>query len=232
MDDQPTAVQSTPEQVNPVDASPAPEPQAPIEPVSDASPSATEASEAPDDALPTDPSEQAKAFQRMRQEQKRLKEELAQYKPSQPERKESVFQQVKSTPTDIDQTVEAKIDEIRAKEKYPQLDPDSSEFDPAFEEEVASRYFFDLYRGKQTSLVKIASDLATRRGHGQPDVKKVQQETIKQVKESLTEKEQAALAATAKVPASSISSSQRDALRLRARQGDDWALAELLKNAR
>lgn len=238
MDEEQTqGVSSQTEQVESVDVAPASEQESTSQEVTETSDRPNEVSEADSDtvdSLPDEQSAQAKAFQSFRKENSDLKRELESIKQAigEKQQRESAFEQLKPAGSSIDETVEQKLDEIRAKEKYPQLDISSNKYDLAFEEEVAARYFFDLYRGKNPSLVKISDDIAKGRGLAAPDVKRVQQEAIKQVKEQLTVKEQAALAPTGKAPQPAIANAQRrEELRTRARGGDDWALAELIRSS-
>lgn len=127
------------------------------------------------------------------------------------------------------QTVNQTIDENRAREKFPQLDPNSDQFDASFEEKVASRYFFDLYRGKNPTLSKIAE--AEAKVHFRTDERKLEKEVAQKVKEQLTEKEQAALSAGGRSKPQDLTSQQMESIRRKSREGDLWATAELMKRA-
>jgi len=127
------------------------------------------------------------------------------------------------------QTVAQSMDEARAKDKYPALDPESEEFNRDFEESVASKYFFQLYQGKNPSIYKIASKEAKV---FVKDIKKVEQETTQKVKEQLTEKEQAALSASGRSQPGLSDRERLEVLQDRSRHGDNWAVAERLRRAK
>lgn len=185
-----------------------------------------------DSDLPQEGSEQAKAFQKYRHENKQLKEELENLKKGLTERKtrQSSFEQLKTPQTsDIDQTVEYKLDEIRAREKYPQLDPTSEKFDPDFEEEVASVYFFNVYQGRQVKISDIAKRLTDKRGLPKQELKKVEAEVTQKVKAGITAKEQASLSAAGRSQQGYTSAQEHQSLVDRSRSGDNMAIAERLR---
>lgn len=186
------------------------------------------------ESLPEEGSEQAKAFQRLRQERKKLLDENEQLKKGLSDRKtrQSHFEQLKNPGTsDIDQTVEYKLDEIKAKEQYPQLDPSSDKYDSDFEEEVASVYFFNLYQGRQAKISDIAKRLTDKRGMPKAELKKVEAEVTQKVKQGITQKEQASLSAQGRSQPGYASAQEHESLVNRSRTGDNWAIAERLKRA-
>lgn len=121
------------------------------------------------------------------------------------------------------------FDEVRAKEKYPQLDTNTEVYDQEFERKVAAQYFFEKYQGKQPSILKIAENEAKTYFR---DDAKVQKETAQKIKEELTEKEQASMSAAGRFQPGESSSAELELLRQQTRKGDDWAVAERLRKIR
>lgn len=183
--------------------------------------------------LPEEESEKGKAFAKYRNENRQLKQELEALKKGLDERKtrQSSFDQLKKPQSDIDQTVEYKLDEIRAREKYPQLDPSNEKFDPDFEEEVASVYFFNIYQGRNVKISDIAKRLTDKRGVPQQQLKKVEAEVTQKVKNGITQKEQASLTASSRSQPGYSSAQEHESLVQRSRTGDNWAIAERVKRA-
>lgn len=127
------------------------------------------------------------------------------------------------------QAVARQLDEMKAKEKFPELDPDGDQFDPVFEKKVASQYFFELYQGKEPSILKIAQ--AEARTYSR-NAKTIEKEAAQRVKQQLTEKEQASLSAAGRSVPSAQTEAELEQLRQRSRRGDFSAISERLKRLR
>lgn len=157
--------------------------------------------------------EERKAFQEMRLENKRLKEEVAARQSN-----ESAFQVFKPQPVNVNpqqfndpvtgefnqvaytqaelqkvkaeasQAARDEIDEFQARQKYPEIFADRET-----EEIVASQWFASKMRGENVTVTQIADRFAKRWGKAVTQAEKVgAQKALQQV----TPKEQAALAAT------------------------------------
>lgn len=193
--------------------------------------------------------EQRKAFQEMRLENKRLKEEQGARKKG--ESAFDVFKPKTTGPVDINnfvdsstgnvdwnaynqavvsqaqtaatQTVSEQLDEAKAREKYPEVFAD-----PDLEEAVAGKWIASKLQGQEVSISDIASKLSKKLTKA---TTKAEKEGAKKALTELTPKEEAALSAQGQ----SSSSAQRQAnaedlesLRLRARRGDEDAMATLM----
>lgn len=267
MDKNQKAVEREEEAQTSAPASPAEQNQTPSEEVSEESQvQAPEEAEAGEDLdkLPDEPNEQARAFQRLRQEKKRLQEQLREK-----ERRQSVFDELKPSYSQVEvqqaqsrvdinnfvdpatgqfqahryneavntliernrrvaqqtasESAQQTYDEMRAKEKYPQLDPSSDQYDREFEGRVASQYFFDLYRGNKPSILRLAEKEAKYLGV-------TAQKKTAQVKEQETVKEQASLAPASRSKQGFAGMERREELSRRTRQGDLGAVVERMRN--
>lgn len=183
------------------------------------------------ESLPVEQTEQARAFQEQRRKIKELESRVAQYesKTTDKPRNESIFRNITSQSSDIQTQVREALSEERAKTLYPQLNEKSEQYDPVFADRVTKMAALSMVENGFALLDEVAKEEA-KYYFGKSEAQKVKQETIKQVKEQITAKEQASLAPNAKAPQPIVANAQRRAeLQQRAREGDDWALAELLK---
>lgn len=202
------------------------------------------------DDIPEDIEKQRKAFQEMRQEIKRLKEEKTVR-----EKSESVFDQFKpqaQTPdvsqfadpitgnvdwnayqqadsqrvrAEAQQAARDEVDEYRAREKHPELFND-----PEVEKEIAAQWFFEKYQGQRTSITEIADRVAKRYSKA---VTKAEKIGADKALDEVSEKEKAAMEATSQTsePArQATASADLDSLREQSRFGDEDAIAARLKS--
>lgn len=229
---QPEEVQTSP------DVAPASEtetPQAEVEQTTEARPaevaSDTETSEV--DSLPQDQSEQAKAFQKMRQENRELKRQLEDRSKG---TQENIFRTLNAPNSDVQKTVQQVINEQKAEEKYPQLKQfnedgtRNTDFDSEFAEQVQAAYFHEFVQKGDANAVVAASKVAKYYFKAK-DTDRVVKEETRKVREQLTAKEQAALAATGRSQPGLGQAQELERLRDRSRRGDTWAIAERLKRA-
>ena len=121
------------------------------------------------------------------------------------------------------------IDERLAREKFPQLDPSSPEFDQEFENRVASQYFYEYYKGNDPSIVNIASRESKMTVK---QAKALEKQTAEATRQQLSKKEQAGLSAEGTSQPNATTSQRLKDLQVRSRHGDHWAVAERLKNVR
>jgi len=113
------------------------------------------------------------------------------------------------------------FDELKAKEKYPQLDVTSPSYDGDFDEAVASRYYFQLAQGKTPSILSLAQQEA--RWRGQED-KKLQDKA----KQHEGVKDQASVSPDTRSRVGG-DASELERLRRQSREGDFDAIAERVK---
>lgn len=198
--------------------------------------------------------EQRKAFQRMRLENKRLKEEMEArgktenafnaFKPqAQPGTvdinkfvdpntgavdwngyNQAINTQARATAAE---TVQEQIDENNARQKYPEVFAD-----PDLEEAVAGQWFASKLNGKDVSITEIAGKVAKKLSSAASRAEKIGKE---KALEELTPKEQAGLKADGQTSAPSRqaqSAEDEEILRVRARNGDEEALAQLMKSVK
>lgn len=102
--------------------------------------------------------------------------------------------------------------------------------DPEIEQEIADRWFAAKMRGEQTSISEVSERVAKRY---QKAVSKAEKIGAEKALTEVTPKEQAALAASSQTSAPSRQASaieDREQLRTQVRQGKDDALAALMKS--
>jgi len=199
--------------------------------------------------------EQRRAFQEMRLENKRLREETEARKKS-----ESAFdvfkQQPRPMPLDPNQftdqntgeinwqayhsavkqdaraeaqiTTKDELDEYKAREKHPELFAD-----PEAEEEIAGLYFFNKARGNNVSVSEITERVAKRY---QKAVTKAEKIGAEKILTEVSPKEQAALAASSPTSSPARQAQSEDELerlrrssRGRGRESEE-AVAQRMKN--
>lgn len=128
------------------------------------------------------------------------------------------------------QTARQAVDEMIAKQKYPQLDPNSTEYDREFESRVAAQYYFEFAKtGTFPSLQQLAereSQYSSRSAKG------VEKRVAQKTKEQLTEKEQAALSAAGRSQPAFASSERLAELQRRTQEGDITATMDRMKKVR
>lgn len=200
--------------------------------------------------------EQRKAFQEMRLENKRFKEEQQSRKSS-----ESAFDIFKPKPinqgvdpnsyvspitgeidwisynnavisqasTAASQVVQEQLDIDRAQTMYPEVFAN-----PKLEKALAGHWFAEKMQGKNVSVTELAADYAEL---VQESVKKAEKVAEKrgaqQALSELTPKEAASLQAQGTTSAQArneLSLEDQENLKLRARRGDDDAMAQLMRN--
>jgi hypothetical protein len=128
------------------------------------------------------------------------------------------------------ETVEYKLDEYRARQKYPALNTNAR-----FERAVAAEYQTRLLETigdpttPQPSIEKIAEEYAP---YFAVDQKTVIKEATQKAKQQLTEKEQASLSAAGRSQQSVPNDAELNVLRRKSRYGDNKAIAERLKRLR
>lgn len=203
--------------------------------------------------LPEMTNEQREAFQRMRQENKRLKEEVearkkhesafATFRSQGSQNSQITFEQFADPNTgQVDwngynlavqrqasavaqQQVEEKLDEYEARQKYPELFND-----PEIEEELASMWFFGKYKGENVSIKEIAERYARRHNKA---VAKAQKKGAEEALTELSAKEKASLEARGQNASQAVAQQRAEdaqALRERVRYGDANALTNLMSN--
>lgn len=177
--------------------------------------------------------EQRKAFQEMRIEKKRLEEQLqarqsnesafAPFRPQvfDPNTAMDDSQRIRSEAAQAAQEV---VDELMAKQKYPELFKDRET-----EQEIADRWFASKMRGENVSISDIAEKV-NQRYH--TAVTKAEQAGAKQALEQVTPKEQAALAATpssSRAAQSQTSSEDFERLKVATRLGNEEAMVARMR---
>lgn len=267
--DKPTTGEKEPtgEEETPVSEAPTDEPTTPSDETTDSAEKPVETPEATDEPEEAeevqDESPDRKAFQKMRQEVKRLKGQLEERK-----HRESVFSTLKPqtpplTPVDqqlnynnyvdpqtgafnqeaynkdyariqqeqqamiaqqnLQQQTYETIDEMRAKDKYPQLDPENESYNAEFERRVAAEWFLQKYMGQRPSLLKIAAEEAKR---GSQQAKNLD----KQAAQEEGVKEQASLTPQTRSKPGYGNQERLESLRRRTRSGDLDAVVERMKH--
>lgn len=127
-------------------------------------------------------------------------------------------------------TVEDKLDEYKARQRFPALDTNAK-----FERVVAAEYQTRLLETltnpsvPRPSIEKIAEEYAP---YFATDQKSVIKETAQKVKQQLTEKEQASLSAAGRSQPSPQTDAEYAELRKKSRYGDTKAIAERMKRLR
>lgn len=199
--------------------------------------------------------EQRRAFQEMRLENKRLREETEARKksesafdvfrpqpqplgidpnqfidPNTGERNEYAYQQAiaRNARAEAQSATKDELDEYQARQKHPELFSD-----PEAEEEIAGLYFFNKARGNNVSVSQIAERVAKRY---QKAVTKAEKIGAEKILTEVSPKEQAALAASS--PTSSPArqaQSDEDLERLRQQsrgrgRASEEAVAQRMKN--
>ena len=192
--------------------------------------------------------EQRKAFQEQRLEIKRLKEEMGARKKG-----ESAFDvfRPKSQPGVIDpnsyvnqdtgemnwisynqavqtqaqavatQTVNEQLDERDARQKFPEVFDD-----PDLEEVVAGQWLASKFQGKDVSISDLAAKVSKKLSSA---TTKAEKEGAKKALTELTPKEQASLSVQSQSSATKqASADEEETLKLKARNGDQDALAKLM----
>lgn len=191
--------------------------------------------------------EERKAFQEMRLENKRLRDEISARKsnesafsafrpkpqvvpelaqftdPLSGETNWAAYNQVQSQQMEAKaaQAAEERIDEFQARQKYPDLFSD-----PEVEQLIADQWFASKMRGESVSISQSAERVAKRFGRV---VSKAEKSGAERALEQVTPKEQASLAVsnqTTAVARQQVASDQGAHLVLATRLGDDDALAE------
>lgn len=126
-----------------------------------------------------------------------------------------------------EETVTYKLDEYKARQKYPALNTDAR-----FERAVANEYQARLLEtisnptAQQPSIEKIADEYAP---YFSVDQKNVIKETTQRVKQQLTEKEQASLSASGRSQPQGMTDVEYNQLRVKSRKGDTKSIAERMK---
>jgi hypothetical protein len=198
--------------------------------------------------------EQRRAFQQMRLENKKLKEEREQrlkgenafdvFRPKAPTGGVDInnyvdpvsgnvdwasYNQAMSTQTrsEASQTVKELLDEERARNLYPDVFAN-----PKLEQAIAGQWFAARLQGKDVSVSELAADYAelVQQSVAKAE-KKAEERGAKQALTELTVKEAAGLKAqsTTSAPARQAQSAQdEETLKVRARYGDDDALTALV----
>lgn len=200
--------------------------------------------------------EQRKAFQEMRLENKRFKDELEArktsesafnvFKPKQVSQGVDPNNYVNPNTGEIDwvsynnavvnqasvvasNAVQEQLDENRAREKYPEVFAN-----PKLEKAVAGQWFAEKMQGNNVSVTQLAAEYAE---FIQDSVKKAEKVAEKrgaqQALSELTPKEAASLQAqgtTSTQAKNELSLEDEENLKLRARRGDDAAMAQLMRN--
>ena len=194
---------------------------------------------------------QRKAFQEMRQENKRLKDEIearkkhesafATFKPQGNQQGPVTLEQFADPETgEVDwgrynqtiqqqaqviaeQQVQQKFDEYEARQAHPELFND-----PETEEELASQWLFEQYRGNNVSIKEIADRYAKRHSKA---VSKAEKKGAEQALTELSDKEKASLEARGQ-NANQARAQQRiedtEVMKERVRYGDTESLTALM----
>lgn len=201
-------------------------------PVSQETP-AVETQSAEVDQLPEDKSEQGRAFQEMRHKLKEMERQLAQ-RPAGTEQPTTLLPRINNSSPEVAREVRQVLSEQKAWDKYPQLNPESDKYDPAFAKRVTRMAAMDIVERGEADIYSVAEEEA-KLYYGRQEVEKVQKETEKKVKEQLTEKEQAALTVTGNPPSKSKEDTDYERIVYLSRHGTEdqkiWARAERLKRA-
>lgn len=200
--------------------------------------------------------EQRKAFQEMRLENKRFKDELKAressesafdvFKPKQTNQGVDPNNYINPNTGEIDwinynnavinqasvaasNAVQEQLDEERARTKYPEVFAN-----PKLEKALAGQWFAEKMQGKNVSVTQLAAEYADL---VQDSVKKAEKVAEKrgaqQALSELTPKEAASLQAqgtTSTQARNELSFEDEENLKLRARNGDDDAMAQLMKS--
>lgn len=194
---------------------------------------------------------QRKAFQEMRQENKRLKNEIearkkhesafASFKPQGSQQGPVTLEQFADPASgEVDwgrynqaiqqqalaaaeQQVQQRLDEHEARQAHPELFND-----PETEEELASQWLFEQYRGNNVSIKEIADRYAKRHNKA---VTKAEKKGAEQALTELSDKEKASLEArgqNASQARAQQSSEDANEMKERVRYGDTEALTNLM----
>jgi len=177
--------------------------------------------------LPVDKGEQGKAFAEMRHKVKELEQKLEEKQTRQSSFDElnKVYAPVANQQgVDVDAKIRWQLQEFQARQEFPELNTDK-EFERAVANEDQTRLLENAYNpnGVEPDIREITKKLAPRFVKNTDEKVK---EAVKQVKEGLSEKEQAALTATSR---SQPQPAKREDLVQKSRQGDNWAIAERLQ---
>ncbi|MFZ5845669.1 MAG: hypothetical protein ACOY0S_04340 [Patescibacteria group bacterium] len=197
--------------------------------------------------------EQARAFQEMRQEIKRLKEERAERAKNEDYLREAMPPSAPAAPPAVDinrfinpdtgefdadgfnRAHEARYQALRAEmlslkqdldEREARLKHPELDKDKQFEEEVAKTWLWENYRGNPVSFSQVAAKIKETRAK---TVVASEEEGAKKAMEALSAKEQASLEVSPQTSAAARkeqSEAEDQALRGRTRGGDDQALAQ------
>jgi len=170
--------------------------------------------------------EQAKAFQEQRLKIKKLEERLAQTSNPQP----SLKQAVEPSPTSERNVTPEDIEVMKATLRYPEIDPESSKFNPAIERRVAEKWLFAKKTGLAMTVEQAAKEVMSEFDKAvNKAVKSTTEQTAKEVKESVTLKEQSSAIAPTKSSGERTTKADMDTLRQRTREGSNDAFMERLK---
>jgi len=115
------------------------------------------------------------------------------------------------------------IDELRAKDKYPQLDPDSGDYLPEFERKVAAEWFLQKYLGQTPSIVKIAEKEMR-------NFRKEEKKAMEVANKEEGVKEQASLTPETRSKPGFGGQDKLESLKKRTRKGDLEAVVERMRN--
>lgn len=178
--------------------------------------------------------EQAKAFQKQRQEIKRLQEELAAR-----DNTESALTQLSKTPPGAMQDpvtqqriMQFELEKTKTLMRYPELDPDSDQYDRELEKEFAKEWAFSQLVGTGKGLLDAAKLVTTKKDRKlNKAVKSATEKTAQEVKESITLKERSSAAAPTKPGGARTTSSDLESLRVQTRLGSKDAFAARLAKA-
>jgi hypothetical protein len=176
--------------------------------------------------LPEDKGEQGKAFAEMRHKVKELEQKLEEKQTRQSSFDElnKVYAPVANQQgVDVDAKIRWQLQEFQARQEFPQLNTDKK-FERAVANEYQTRLLENAYNpnGVEPDIRQITKELAP---HFIKNTDEKVKEAVKQVKEGLSEKEQAALTTTSR---SQPQPARNEDLVQKSRQGDNWAIAERL----
>lgn len=179
--------------------------------------------------------EQRKAFQEMRLENKRLKEEtvgrlsnesaFAPFKYQAPVEPNGYVDDAARIRAEAAQAAREEVDEVLARNQYPHLFKDKST-----EKLIASTWLYEKLSGNPVSIRDVAAQFDRQ---NRLSLEKAEQLGAQKALEQVTPKEQAALAASSQSSsaASSASSAEElDRLRVATRYGKEDAIVARLKN--
>lgn len=177
---------------------------------------------------------QAKAFQKQRQEIKRLREELEKRGKT-----ESALSQLNKPQPGVAQdattqqrVMQFELEKTKTLMRYPELDPDSDQYDPQVEERFAKEWTFSQVTGTGMSLLDAAKKvLSGTSKEVKKAVKAAKEEAAQETKESITLKERSTAIAPTKSGGNRTTSADIESLRLRTRLGDKNAFVERLARA-